>query len=294
MATKYSANNVTEANSIANRVDYVKDVVDEIVAATVKTSSMTADSRLVQALGDAAEVKVKTIDFTGQDMESMGTNGQYPMGSIKSTWQTITLANDEGKAFDIGWTDAVKGGISDSTAYDISEYSRQIVVPRIDKVRLAKLGTVGATNGKTGTAPTKANIYSEIMTGLNAIANNFAVDEGSTIYIPNTYAALLDTSSEITATRDTKNASRSLISKVADINGNAVVRVPDSYMDGVAFAIHAPNTIMGIDTIRIKHVAAENNVRGDGDFIGFHVYHDAICMANKIAGTYAYTVSSGA
>lgn len=294
MATKYSANGAVVDNSIANSVLDVKEVVDEIVAASVKTSSMTADSRLVQALGDAAQVRVKTIDFTGQDMENMGTNGQYPMGSIKSTWQTIELANDEGKAFDIGWTDAVKGGISDATAYDISEYSRQIVVPRIDKVRLAKLGTVGATNGKTGTAPTKANIYSEIMTGLSAIANNFAVDEGCTVYIPNTYAAMLDMSSEITATRDTKNASKALVSRVGDINGNAIVRVPDSYMSGVAFGIHAPNTIMGINTIRIKHVAAENNTRGDGDFIGFHVYHDAICMANKVAGTYAYTISTGA
>lgn len=294
MATKYSANGAVVENSIANSVIDVKEVVDEIVAASVKTSSMTADSRLVQALGDAAQVRVKTIDFTGQDMEAMGTNGQYPIGAIKSTWQTIELANDEGKAFDIGWTDAVKGGISDATAYDISEYSRQIVVPRIDKVRLAKLGTVGATNGKSGAAPTKANIYSEIMTGLSAIANNFAVDEGCTIYIPNTYAAMLDMSSEITSTRDTKNSSKTLVSRVGDINGNTVVRVPDSYMSGVAFGIHAPNTIMGIDTIRIKHVAAENNTRGDGDFIGFHVYHDAICMTNKVAGTYAYTISTGA
>jgi len=298
MATKYSAGGVVEANTIPNRIDYIVGFADEIVATQTKTSSMAADPKLVQAFGNAGEVKVKTIDFSAAPMEAMGTNGQYPLGAATVSWQTLTLANDEGKAFDIAWTDSVKGGVVDEVAYDISEYTRQQVVPRIDKVRLAKLGTVGyvaSKRGKTGAALTKANIYSEIMAGISAIGNDFGSEEGNTIYIPYSYAKLLDTSSEISLTKDVKGAGKAVVSRVDEIDGNPIVRVPDSYLDGYCFAIHAPKTMMGISTIRIKHIAAEQNVRGDGDFIGVHVYHDAICMTNKQPGTYAYkvTTSSG-
>ena len=284
-----------EANTIPSRIDYIVDFADEIVATETKTASMAADSRLVQAFGNAGEVKVKTIDFSSAPMEAMGTNGQYPLGSAVVTWQSLTLANDEGKAFDIGWTDSIKGGIVDEIAYDISEYTRQQVVPRLDKVKHAKLGTVGyeaSKRGETGAALTKANIYTKILAGLKALGNDFGSEEGNTIYIPYTYANLLDTSSEITASKDVKASGRSLVSKVDEIDGNTIVRVPDSYMSGYCFAIHAPKTIMGISTIRVKHIAAEQNVRGDGEFIGFHVYHDAICMENKKAGTYAYKITT--
>ena len=281
-----------EANTIPSRIDYIVDFADEIVATETKTASMAADSRLVQAFGNAGEVKVKTIDFSSAPMEAMGTNGQYPLGSAVVTWQSLTLANDEGKAFDIGWTDSIKGGIVDEIAYDISEYTRQQVVPRLDKVRLATVGYEASKRGETGAALTKANIYTKILAGLKALGNDFGSEEGNTIYIPYTYANLLDTSSEITASKDVKASGRSLVSKVDEIDGNTIVRVPDSYMSGYCFAIHAPKTIMGISTIRVKHIAAEQNVRGDGEFIGFHVYHDAICMENKKAGTYAYKITT--
>ncbi len=296
MATKYSAGGVVEANTIPNRIDYIMGYADEIVAAETKTQSMVPDSQLVQAFGAAGEVKVKTIDFSDAAMEPMGTDGQYPLGSKTVTWASYTLANDEGKAFDISWIEGVKGGIVNEIAYDIAEYTRQQVVPRIDKVRLAKLGSVGyvaSTRGATGAAPTKANIYSAIMSGLKDIANSYGSDEGNTIYLPYSYANLLDTSSEISATKDVKGAGKAIISKVDEIDGNPIVRVPDSYMSGYAFGIHAPKTIMGISTVRIKHVPAAQNTRGDGEFIGFHVYHDAIVMTNKAAGTYAYKITAG-
>ncbi len=295
MATKYSAGGVVEGNTIPTRIDMIQGFADEIVAAETKTQSMVPDARLVQAFGSAGEVKVKTIDFSDADLETMGTDGQYPLGSAKVTWASYTLANDEGKAFDIGWTDATKGGIEGDIAYDIAEYTRQKVIPRIDTVRLAKLGSVGyvaSTRGATGAAPTKANIYTSIMTGLKSIGNAYGVDEGCTIYLPYSMADLLDTSTEITTSKDVKGAGKSIISRVDDINGNSIVRVPDKYMTGYAFAIHAPGTVMGIATTRIKHVPAANNTRGDGEFIGFHIYHDAIIMTNKADGTYAYKTTS--
>lgn len=294
MATKYSAGGVVEANTVPNRIDYIVGYADEIVAAETKTQSMVPDAQLVQAFGNAGEVKVKTIDFSDAPMEAMGADGQYPLGSKTVSWQSYKLENDEGKAFDIAWTEAVKGGVVNEIAYDIAEYTRQQVVPRIDKVRLAKLGTVGyvaSTRGATGAAPTKANIYSSIMAGLKSIANDYGSEEGNTIYLPYSYASLLDTSSEISATKEVKGAGKSIVSRVDDIDGNPIVRVPDSYMTGYAFGIHAPKTIMGLSTIRIKHIAAAQNTRGDGDFIGFHVYHDAIVMDHKLPGTYAYKVT---
>lgn len=294
MATKYSAGNVVEANTVPNRIDYIMGYADEIVAAEAKTQSMVPDAQLVQAFGNAGEVKVKTVNFSDAPMEAMGTDGQYPLGSKTITWQSYTLENDEGKAFDISWIEGVKGGVVNEIAYDIAEYTRQQVVPRIDKVRLAKLGSIGyvaSTRGATGAAPTKANIYTAIMTGLKDIANNYGSDEGNTIYIPYSYASLLDTSSEISATKEVKGAGKSIVSRVDEIDGNTIVRVPDSYMTGYAFGIHAPKTIMGISTVRIKHIPAAQNVRGDGDFIGFHVYHDAIVMDNKKPGTYAYKLT---
>lgn len=294
MATKYSAGGVVETNTVPNRIDYIMGYADEIVAAEAKTQSMVPDAQLVQAFGNAGEVKVKTVDFSGAAMEAMGPDGQYPLGSKTVSWQSYTLENDEGKAFDIAWIEGVKGGLVNEIAYDIAEYTRQQVVPRIDKVRLAKLGSVGyvaSTRGATGAAPTKANIYTAIMTGLKSIANDYGSDEGNTIYIPYSYASLLDTSSEISATKDVKGAGKSIVSRVDEIDGNPIVRVPDSYMTGYAFGIHAPKTIMGISTVRIKHVPAAQNTRGDGDFIGFHVYHDAIVMDNKKPGTYAYKLT---
>lgn len=296
MATKYSAGDAVVANTVPSRIDYIMGYADEIVAAEAKTQSMTPDAQLVQAFGNAGEVKVKTVDFTSAPMESMGTDGQYPLGSKTVTWQSYTLANDEGKAFDISWIEGVKGGVVNEIAYDIAEYTRQQVVPRIDKVRLAKLTTTGyaaSTRGATGAAPTKANIYTALMTGLKSIANDYGSDEGNTIYMPYSYASLLDTSSEISANKDVKGAGRAIVSKVDEIDGNPIVRVPDSYMTGFAFGIHAPKTIMGISTVRIKHVPAAQNTRGDGEFIGFHVYHDAIVMTNKTAGLYSYKITTG-
>lgn len=295
MASKYSAGGNVEANSIAGRIDYIQTLADELVATSVKTSSMTADPRLVQALQNAGEVKVRTLDFSGAPLETMGASGQYPLGSAKTTWQTITLANDEGKAFDISYIEQVKGGIVGQIAYDISEYTRQQVVPRVDKVRLAKLATTGYVKdkrGATGAAPTKANIYSTVMAGLKAIANDFGSEEGNTIYMPYSYAAMLDASTEIAVTKDVKNSAKSIVARVNDIDGNPIVRIPDAYMTTHAFAINAPGTVMGIADIRIKHVPSEINTRGDGDFVGFHVYHDAVIMENKAAGTYSFLLTT--
>lgn len=278
-----------------SRIDYVLGMTDEIIATEVKTQSMSADPRLVQAFGNAGEVKIKTLDFKDQAMEAMGDGGQYPLGSVKVTWASYTLANDEGKAFDVPWTESTKGGLSDDSAMLVSEYTRQQVVPRIDKVRLTKLGTTGyvaSIRGKEAAAPTAANIYSEICAGLKALGNDYGSDEGNTIYLPYTYADLLDRSSELTNTRDVKNASRAIVGRVDEIDGNPIVRIPDSYLDGYAFAMHAPGTVNGISVVRIKQVAPENNTRGDGAFLGFHVYHDAIILGNKAAGTYAYHIQA--
>lgn len=290
MATKYSAD-VTDANNLADRINYIKTMADEIVVAETKTSGMQADSRLVEAFADSAEVKVRTVDFSDQPLEDMGVNGTYPVGQIKMTWQTLTLTNYKGKAFDVGHIQSEKSGFPDEATYDVTEFTRQVIVPTLDKHRLSKLTEYAGTT-ETGAALTTANVLTAIKNGVEVIADSFNVDSGLTIYVPNSTAALLDLSTEIGNYRDVADAGRVIATRVNTIDGNTLIRVPNSYLSGYAFAIHAPNTIQAVTELAIKHVGNENNTRGHGDFIGFDVYYDTFAMLNKKAGIYAYKVGA--
>lgn len=285
-----STDPVTVSNDLQERIDYIREMADEIVAAETKTAEMRADSRLVSAFGAAGQVQVRTVDYSDAPLEDMGVNGTYPIGQTKLSWASYKLAYDVGKAFDFGHTQYEKAGFADTAAYDIAEYTRQQVNPTIDKARLARLVEY-AGNSASGTLTAK-NVLTAVKNGIDAIADAYNKDTGLTIYMTNATASLLDMSTEITNTRNLKDSGTTIGTRVTDIDGNAIVRVPNSYMTGASFAIHAPNTIQGIAEISIKTVQSAYNTRGNGDFVGFEVYHDAICFERQKAGLYAYKTAS--
>lgn len=283
----------TGKNSLPNTVgaapEYIKSIMDELVAVEAKTNGMTPDPAIVRAAGQAGAVYLATIETTG--LGNYSERAGYPIGAAKNTWAQYMLTHNRGIRYIADSMETIKSGGIDTAVAFMAEAMRSHIIPEIDATRLTGVYTALSSASMSthisaeASALTAANLISKIITGLDTVADDYGTDSGATIYLNSSLRTLLHTSSEYTKTKNIEASDRNFDTDLQEILGNKVVWVPSkrmysgiTYLDGYTnaysttpttvdwtkfgyakdttnsakglnFVITAPNTAMGVVAI---------------------------------------------
>lgn len=310
-AGTYSDDNV--ANSITAITKQITDYLDEVVTATARTSDLVANPALVRAGQTASTVKVGTVAMDGLGTYSKSKG--YPTGAVSLTWQTMELAYDRARQFNLDSVDIEETEDVIAGAYVMSEFVRQQVVPEIDKVRIAKAfqGAVSASQVTYSFTASAANAVGAIVDAIDMARDGAMNEENTVVFVDSALKPYIAKSSEMTKTADIKSGVRALYTQVDEVNGAKVVYCPSSYMksawtayDGVTNGQTAGGLVAasGAKDIKVLAVAggcaqgvvAHNLAKIvtdpddiDGVKVNYRIFHDCFVPANKKYGIAAYT-----
>ena len=310
-AGTYSDDNV--ANSITAITKQITDYLDEVVTATARTSDLVANPALVRAGQTASTVKVGTVAMDGLGTYSKSKG--YPTGAVSLTWQTMELAYDRARQFNLDSVDIEETEDVIAGAYVMSEFVRQQVVPEIDKVRIAKAfgGAQAASQVTWGFTASAANTVGAIVDAIDMARDGAMNEENTVVFVDSALKPYIAKSSEMTKTADIKSGIRALYTQVDEVNGAKIVYCPSAYMksawtalDGVTNGQTAGGLTpaSGAKDIKVLAVAggcAQGVVAHsiakivtdpddiDGVKVNYRIFHDCFVPANKKYGIAAYS-----
>ena len=314
-ATSYTDDNLP--NSIATRIEQIRNGMDQIAVREALTNEMIAGEVLRKAFENAKTAKIPTMDVSAAGNYSP-TDG-YPRGVVEVTEAEYTLKYDRGISYSIDSLETIQSGQIASIAEAASNFMRYKMVPEIDATRIsqavAKTKTALASHVVTETAAlTKADILTKIGDGLDKIFDDRGIDTGMTIFVNNNLKGILRNSTEITKVRSVDGSTRALDLSTMSIDGNAIKYIPSSRMmsaynytspdgaDGsgggfapsstaqsINFLIVAPGCAEGVVVLqRAKYFTPDENQRADAHLFQFRICHDLIVKKNSGApGIYA-------
>lgn len=316
MAAGHYSDEANAANSLAGLTKHVTDYLDEVVAAKARTSDLVANASLVRAGATANTVKIGTVTMDG--LGTYSKNNGYPTGSVSLTWQTMELAYDRARQFNLDSVDLATKDDALTAAYTMAEFVRQKVVPEIDEVRLAKCfaGAASASQVTYGYTASAANVIGTIVDAIDTARDGAMNEDNTVVYVDRALKTYIAKSSELTKTADIKSGTKALYTQVDEINGAKIVYCPSAYMksawtayDGVTNGQTAGGLVAasGAKDISIMAVAggcaqgvvAHNIARIitdpddiDGVKVNYRIYHDLFVPANKAAGICAISSSA--
>lgn len=131
--------------------------LDKVIERGTLTSDLNMNSDLLGELTGVGEIKVAKIAMDGLANYSRSTG--FVAGSVTTEWETMKLAYDRGREFEV---DALDDEEREAilSANLMEEFARTKVIPEVDAVRFAKLassaGTTVSANVSTSDAAFKA------------------------------------------------------------------------------------------------------------------------------------------
>lgn len=159
---------------IATAVKYTEQL-DRILQLGPLTNDLNINPDLVGELAGAGQIKIAKLAMDGLADHTRG--GGFTKGDITLSWETVSLAYDRSREFDIDNMDDEES-LGVVTASAMGEFARTKVVPEVDAVRFAKLASK-ATGDGTATPAT----YSTAAAAYDAVlaAEEFIQDFGSAL-----------------------------------------------------------------------------------------------------------------
>lgn len=160
--------------SITTAVKYTEQL-DRILQLGPLTNDLNINPDLVGELTGAGQVKVAKLSMDGLADHTRG--GGFTKGDVTLSWETVSLAYDRSREFDIDNMDDDES-LGIGTASAMGEFARTKVVPEVDAVRFAKLAAKATQDG-TATPAT----YSTASAAYDAVlaAEEFIQDFGSAL-----------------------------------------------------------------------------------------------------------------
>ena len=279
-------------NTIAYQT-LLAEALDKVLTPQLKTGDMEANASGIKYNG-GNKFKFAKIDM--DDIGDYNRNTGFTQGAVTLEYEEKEFKYDWGKSFLIDAMDVDETNFITTATNVLGEFERTKVVPKIDKTRMAELATYVPAGNKVSTAPTAANIYSQILTGISAITGETGLTEQDLeVYINHTSYDLLSKSTEIQKVLNIGGSPNSINTKVNDINGAVIKEMPDSYMKtkdatpkDIRFIVaykKAPIAIVKHDKVRIFD--PDTNQNADAWKIDVRVYHTLEVKDNDAAGLYA-------
>lgn len=296
-------------NTIALAQRYLP-LLDEVY----KYSSRSAilDSQNVQFVGGNA-VKVYKTSMDG--LADYGRNSGFVAGAVNGAWETMTLSQDRGRAFQIDRMD-------NEETLDLAfgtlagEFVRTKVVPEVDAYTFAAMaGATGIQSANADITVGTTDVPGLIDTATKAMNEAEVPEEGRILFISETaYQGLKEK-----IARFTENGERNIYNGVEAYNGMRVIRVPQTRFytaitqyDGTTAGqtaggyIGTPTTGYNINFLMVhpsavlkvmKHVlprifTPDQYQAADAWSFQYRAYWDAFVYENKAKGVYLHRAAT--
>lgn len=282
--------------------------------AVYKMSSRTAilDNPMVEFIGGNA---VKVFKTSMDGLADYSRNNGYVAGGVNGSWETLTLTQDRGRAFQIDRED-------NEETLDLAfgtlagEFIRTRVTPEVDAYTFAAIaGKSGIQTANADITPGTTDVPALIDTAIKALNDAEVPEEGRILFISeNAYEGL-----RLKVTRMVMNGDRSIDTGIEGYNGMRVIRVPSTRFytaitqyDGTTAGqtaggyIGTPSTGYPINFIVLhpsavlkvmKHVlprifTPDQNILADAFKFDYRAYWGCFVYDNKVKGVYLHRAAT--
>ena len=243
----------------------------------------------------AKTIKVYSVDTVALNdfNRTAGSNRFGAVANLGDTVQEMTCSQDKGFTFAIDAGDNSDQAIDKAAGKALRREIDEVILPTVDKYRLAKWAEGAGTKYKTGstTKLSKTNILSAIVSCGGEMSNALVPEEGRVLYIPTrNYIHLV----QADAVLNLEKTGTAAIEKgvMGMVDGCKVVRVPDGWFpEGIEFIIkHKGCTV---DPIKLQNYDVLPKVQGfDGPVVQGRIYFDSFVLDAKKAGVATCVVSA--
>lgn len=230
--------------------------------------------------------KVSTATMNDYDRPGTGSNwSRYgAVQGLDATTEEFTLTKDRSFTFAIDKLDSDETVGNLQAASALERQMREVVVPEVDAYVYGVMCT-GAGTKPTAKALTSSNIYTEILTGNQAL-DNAEVPETSRIIVvtPDVYV-LMKQDTNITMETDIGNDLR-IKGVIAMIDGAMVIKVPSNRLpEGFGFMIAHPCATVA--PTKLEDYKVHKDPPGiSGSLVEGRINYGAFVLDNKDKGIY--------
>ena len=216
---------------MANTLEYAKKYsaeLDKVLTHKSKTGFMTQNDFGAKFIG-ANEVKIPSMEMTGAGDYDRNTG--YPKSTITVSRETYELSKDRAVSFSLDAVDAEDIGVEKAIANVSGEFVRTKMVPESDAYAMSVLAGIAKT--KSQTKALADYVDEPFKAYLDIVGEIFqkGYDEELVIFVKQDfYNSLLLTPEFEKAINVGEFEHGEVTLEVSKINGNYIVRMPDSRM----------------------------------------------------------------
>lgn len=296
-------------NTIALAAKYLP-LLDEVYKRESLTSILDTDASYVNWVGANA---VNLFKFDAVGMSTYNRNSGYVPGDANGSWETLTIAVDRGRSYQIDYLDNEET-LGLMVGRGLGEIERVSVIPEIDAYRFSKwAGTSGISTGTAATiTPGTTDVPAMIDTAEAQMDNDEVPYEGRILFVsPTAYNGL-----KAKIQRRVINSENNVNTNVEFYDDMRIIRVPQARFKS-AITLNAPTATNGAGgysaasgakdiNFMIVHPSAvmqvmkhyvprlftpEQNIEADAYRINYRYCGDTWVLANKLKGIYVQTAA---
>ena len=232
----------------------------------------------------AKTIVVQSVDVVELNnfQRNAASNRFGAVANLGNTKQELTMTQDKSFVFAIDAGDASDTAIEMSAGKALRREIDEVVVPTLDKYRLAAWAN-GGTEYTISSALDPDSIYEEILLAGAEMTDALVPLTNRTIYVPTKNFVLLKQNTSFVGV---ESLGKEILSKGAlgMVDGAVVKSVPSSWLpEGVEFIIKYKGTT--VDPVKLQNYYIRKDAQGfDGPVVEGRVYFDSFVLDTKKAG----------
>ncbi len=214
-----------------------------------------------------------------------GDNRYGTPNELENNVQELVMSKDRSFTFTIDRGNFNDTQMANSAGLALQRQLREVVIPEIDKYRLAKMSEEAGTT-VTGEIESAYDAFLDATTSF--IDNNVPI-ENSVAFISSHFYKLIKEDQSFIRNGDLSQKML-LKGQVGEVDGVALVVVPSSYMpEGVEFMLVNKEAMTA--PVKLSEYKIHDNPPGiNGWLVEGRVYYDAFVLSSKTNGIYVHSV----
>ena len=204
--------------------------------------------------------------------------------SLEATTQSMTLTKDRSFTFAIDALDEDETGDTLEAASALARQIGEVVIPEVDTYTMNAMCKLAGIKPNAVTL-TKENIYTEIITGNNAMDNAEVPETGRVLVVTPAIYLLMKQCKDIVMETDIGNEMR-IRGVIANLDGLTVVKVPATRLpENFGFMIAHPCATVA--PTKLESYKTHQNPPGiNGSLVEGRIVYDAFVLNNKKKAIY--------
>jgi N4-gp56 family major capsid protein len=218
-----------------------------------------------------------------------GTSRYGTPADLGDTLATYTLTQDKAFTYVIDKGDNIDSLNVRAAAKSLSRQTNEVVIPAIDKYRLAAYVTAAAANGgrPAATNITTSNAYSSFLQAQGTLDDILVPDTGRVCFVTPKYLNTIKQDGNFIKASDM--AQDMLVKgQVGEIDGVAIVKAPTSYFPTKTPFILTHKSVMCAPKKLQDYQIHENPPGISGNLVEGRLYYDAFVMDSRKTAIYAW------